>query len=1112
LHSAFKAFAFIIKMDIVKQAFKTIDVSGTGLITPEQFKLVFKACSPAFSEADVQGLLTIATRDGKVHYPTFLEWLWGSAGDTVARITYGQAPLSLPVSMAGLEMAEKTTDSIKRKCKIICTMGPSCWEVDKLQELFEAGMNIARLNFSHGDHEGHGSCVARVREAAKKWGKKPIAILLDTKGPEIRTGFFAAGGKVQLEAGQDLKLVTDYSFKGDKNCFAVTYEKLPQAVKPGNILLCADGSLSLKVKSTGADFVITEVMNSCALGERKNCNLPGVKVELPVLQEKDINDLVNFGIPQGVDFVAASFVQSAADVHLIRKTLGEAGKNIKIISKIENQEGLINFDEIVEAGDGIMVARGDLGMEIPPEKVFLAQKVMIAKCNLVGKSVITATQMLESMTAAPRPTRAEAGDVANAVLDGTDCVMLSGETAGGSFPTEAVTIMRRIVEEAEATLDYNAVYSRMHMDTMSGTTALCEAEATCSSAVKTAHDVGSPAIAVLTKTGTAARLISKYRPEAPILMGSTQEQVLRQANLMRGVVPFLSSAGKSVDDRLKEIIEEIQKQGLGKPGDVIVTVYGKDGNSNLIKMISIPGVPAALPMKPPGTTYCQCELLLPKNMGDLSMAEKTTDSFNRKCKILCTMGPSCWSVENLVKLIDAGMNVARLNFSHGDHPSHSATVDRIREADKLRPDKPISILLDTKGPEIRTGFFAAGGKIDLKAGEELKIVTDYSFKGDKTCMAVTYEKLPQAVSAGNIILCADGSLSLKVKSTGPDFVITEVMNDCALGERKNCNLPGVKVDLPVLQDKDKDDIVNFGIPHKVHFVAASFVQSASDVKLIRETLGEAGKGVKIISKIENQEGLINFDEICAESDGIMVARGDLGMEIPPEKVFLAQKIIVAKCNIAGKPVICATQMLESMTKAPRPTRAEAGDVANAILDGADAVMLSGETAGGDFPVEAVTIMRKIVEEAEASLDYLTLYSDIRKLVLQRDTRMDTVEAMTSTVVKTAADAGAVLIIVLTESGETARFVAKYRPKATILAVTSSEYTARSMNTLRGTISFITSLDDAVDNIAKKGMEHAKRVGCDGMVSGAPVVLVSEEREGAQGAGISAKVVKLITVP
>merc|ERR1719197_294803 len=228
---------------------------------------------------------------------------------------------------------------------------------------------------------------------------------------------------------------------------------------------------------------------------------------------------------------------------------------------------------------------------------------------------------------------------------------------------------------------------------------------------------------------------------------------------------------------------------------------------------------------------------------------------------------------------------------------------------------------------------------------------------------------------------------LKVKSCGDDHVITEVMNDCAIGERKNCNLPGVKVDLPVLQDKDKKDLVDFGIPKGVHFVAASFVQSAADVKLIRDTLGEKGKNVKIISKIENQEGLINFDEICEAGDGIMVARGDLGMEIPPEKVFLAQKVMIAKCNLMGKPVITATQMLESMTAAPRPTRAEAGDVANAILDGADAVMLSGETAGGDFPIEAVTIMRRIVEEAEGSLDYNALFLQTRSDILSTHKRM-----------------------------------------------------------------------------------------------------------------------------
>merc|ERR1719422_338443 len=336
-----------------------------------------------------------------------------------------------------------------------------------LEKMIETGMNIARLNFSHGDHEAHGATVQRIREAASKRPDKPVAILLDTKGPEIRTGFFRpdVGKTIELKQRQTLKLVVDYDFKGDSECIAVSYPQLCTSVQPGNLILCADGSLVLKVTSVGDDHVMTQVQNNCKLGERKNCNLPGVKVELPVLQEKDVNDLVNFGIPNEVDFIAASFVQSAEDVQTIRSTLGEEGAGIRIISKIENEEGLKNFHEICEASDGIMVARGDLGMEIPPEKVFLAQKMMIGICNTQGKPVVTATQMLESMISMPRPTRAEASDVANAVLDGTDCVMLSGETANGAFPENAVSIMRNVCMKAETSVDYNSIFlsTRRHV-------------------------------------------------------------------------------------------------------------------------------------------------------------------------------------------------------------------------------------------------------------------------------------------------------------------------------------------------------------------------------------------------------------------------------------------------------------------------------------------------------------------------------------------------------------------------------------------------------------------------------------------------------------------------
>merc|ERR1719230_1929800 len=395
--------------------------------------------------------------------------------------------MNIPDEMSRLSAFEDVKDSFKRKCKIICTMGPSCWDVEKLVELIDCGMNICRLNFSHGDHEVHGNTVKKIREAAKQRPGKPVGILLDTKGPEIRTGFFkpGVGDKIELTQGQKLKLVTDYSYKGDNTCIAVSYDKLCSSVKPGNIVLCADGSLSLKVESVGTDHVMTEVMNSVKMGERKNCNLPGVKVDLPVLQQKDIDDLVKFGIPQAVDFVAASFVQSAEDVKMIRDTLGPRGRNIQIISKIENEEGLKNIDAIIEASDAIMVARGDLGMEIPPENVFLAQKMMIAKCNMKGKPVITATQMLESMVKAPRPTRAEASDVANAVLDGSDCVMLSGETAAGDFPLNAVTIMRRVCEQAEAVIEYKSLFQATS-NAVAARGSVGSVEAVCASAVKAA--------------------------------------------------------------------------------------------------------------------------------------------------------------------------------------------------------------------------------------------------------------------------------------------------------------------------------------------------------------------------------------------------------------------------------------------------------------------------------------------------------------------------------------------------------------------------------------------------------------------------------------------------
>merc|ERR1719401_2188044 len=512
----------------------------------------------------------------------------------MAKHTYGQSKIILSDDTKSMStFDEDSSDHPSRKCKIICTMGPSCWDVDMLVKMIDAGMNVARLNFSHGDHEAHGKTVENIRAACKQRPEKPVAILLDTKGPEIRTGFFRedVGDKIELTQGQELKLVIDYSFKGDNKCIALSYDKLCQSVKVGNTILCADGSLSLKVKSVSSDHVITEVMNNCTLGERKNCNLPGIQVDLPVLQEKDINDLVNFGIVHGVDMVFASFVQSAEDVKFIKDTLGVRGRNIRIIPKIENEAGVQNFDEIVACSDGIMVARGDLGMEIPPENVFIAQKMMITKCNLGGKPVITATQMLESMCGAPRPTRAEASDVANAVLDGTDCVMLSGETAAGGYPVEAVTIMRKICQTTEEILDYSSIYLNTRLQVMARGP-MGAVEGVCSSAVKAAIDCDAQLIVALTETGSTAVMLAKYRPQAQILAITASEATMRHLHICRGVVPMITASFAGTDSVIAKALKQAKDWRMVAAGDSVVAVHGTKeecpGSSTLMKVITVP--------------------------------------------------------------------------------------------------------------------------------------------------------------------------------------------------------------------------------------------------------------------------------------------------------------------------------------------------------------------------------------------------------------------------------------------------------------------------------------------------------------------------------------------
>ncbi|MGL4912425.1 MAG: pyruvate kinase [Romboutsia sp.] len=466
-----------------------------------------------------------------------------------------------------------------KRTKIVCTLGPASESEEVLTQLVENGLNVCRFNFSHGSHEEHKGRLDVAKKVREKLGQS-VALLLDTKGPEIRTGNFA-DPEVLLEEGQTFT-VTMKDVIGTKEMCTVSYKNLAKDVVPGNVILIDDGLVGLRVKEVNGDDIVCTVENSGIVKNHKGVNVPNVSINLPAITDKDVSD-IEFGISQGVDFIAASFVRKAADVLAIREILERNNAtDIQIISKIENQEGVDNLDEILKVSDGIMVARGDLGVEIPTEDIPVVQKMMIKKCNELAKPVITATQMLDSMMRNPRPTRAEVTDVANAIYDGTDAIMLSGETAAGKYPVDAVKTMATIAKRTEQTLDYDNLLKKNSKNNKTVTDAI--SHATCTTAV----DLDASAIITSTSSGHTARMVSKFRPKCPIIATSNNEKAMRQLALTWGVYTVKASDSKNTDEVIENSIEAAKNSNYINNGELVVITagvpVGVSGTTNLIKV------------------------------------------------------------------------------------------------------------------------------------------------------------------------------------------------------------------------------------------------------------------------------------------------------------------------------------------------------------------------------------------------------------------------------------------------------------------------------------------------------------------------------------------------
>ncbi|KAK3237337.1 hypothetical protein CYMTET_52583 [Cymbomonas tetramitiformis] len=1040
------------------------------------------------------------------------------------------------------------------KGKIMCTLGPACSEEGQMFELLSAGMNIARFQLSQGNHKSQQQLLDRFRSAVSSSGCA-AATLLDTQGPEITVGRLDRHEPIYLETG-DTMVVRGCgpeefaSFVGYRNeeetKVAVSYERLCQQIKPGDPMWFNDGQIKLEVKVIRNECELeAKVLNPRVLTEHSTVGLPSLRLDLPVLSPKDVADVQAFcSGDDAMDFLALSFTQSAEDVAEARRVLDAGGgKLVRIIAKIETALGLANFDAILRAADGIYVDRGDLGMNIPMEKVALATKMMVAKCNIAGKPSIVAGNILQSMGESKTPSHPEMSDVANLIIDGCETLMLDRETAYGLHPLRVVSELRNIIRTAALGIDFHAQmdFIRRHYVSQQENNHLTSLLCSVATSAVEYQDTGSSdgttsMILVLTRTGAAADLVSMFHPPCTVLVASEDPRVLRQTTIRWAQHGWRPTQMEDLEGVISEACEYIVAKSFCKLASKLIVVSGVSSifadDDCTVQTITVPGVQPGdrtdgadeLSASYDASKSLTQPLLLPRFLSSTTLSDisQGTERLRaRKTKLICTIGPRATTAQQICGMLDAGLDAAYFDFSIGAQSGYKRVLQLFREqcakkAEAMRiefgatciPSWPT--MMATRGTEVKTTKLQNHKRITLTVGQTIKMVVcdddDLSFEGyqteEETKIGLAYACLCGSVRPGDLITISRGNIVVKVTQILGRAEVHGVVTKASikLGEKKPFNIPGNHVEKEVLSEKDLKDL-KFCIENNMDALVVPFTQTDYDVRSVREALdAEGGHGVKIIASIDTIVGLQNLNSILLVADGIMCSRERLACEVHSEKIGLAQKMVAARCNIAGKLAICTGEMLDSMYDSPMMTAAEVCDVTNAVLDGFDACLLTQVTLVGEFPVDAISQASKVARFAELGVDY---YGSTNFISNNTRKPMAGMEAICLAAVTATIDMDASLIIIFSDSIVPPRLIAKFRPQVTILVVTNKPQVAAHCRFVFGLVPMYMKekVTDTADALPAAVM-HAK---VQGLVTGESLqVIVMSGRETAimSGQGIA----------